>query len=126
MLSSQRRCGTAGSGPAKWTLAASHTVNRAVTRPGTRQSDHCFSTWLYSSSTGVARPKIDTATLRRARSSSTSSTTPENDVNGPSATRTCSPTSKVTEGFGRSEEHTSELQSLMRTSYDVFCLKKKN
>src|SRR3546814_7860093 len=25
----------------------------------------------------------------------------------------------------RSEEHTSELQSLMRTSYHVFCLKKK-
>src|SRR3546814_6706504 len=29
-------------------------------------------------------------------------------------------------GDDRSEEHTSELQSLMRTSYDVFCLKKKN
>src|SRR3546814_3063423 len=29
-------------------------------------------------------------------------------------------------GFGRrSEEHTSELQSLMRISYAVFCLKKK-
>src|SRR3546814_6199730 len=28
-------------------------------------------------------------------------------------------------GRGRSEEHTSELQSLMRTSYAVFCLKKK-
>src|SRR3546814_7272559 len=27
---------------------------------------------------------------------------------------------------GRSEEHTSELQSLMRSSYAVFCLKKKN
>src|SRR3546814_2446653 len=27
---------------------------------------------------------------------------------------------------GRSEEHTSELQSLMRTSYAVFCLKKQN
>src|SRR3546814_1661105 len=27
---------------------------------------------------------------------------------------------------GRSEEHTSELQSLMRTSYAVFCLKKKS
>src|SRR3546814_10642382 len=26
---------------------------------------------------------------------------------------------------GRSEEHTSELQTLMRTSYAVFCLKKK-
>src|SRR3546814_5860876 len=25
---------------------------------------------------------------------------------------------------GRSEEHTSELQSLMRNSFDVFCLKK--
>src|SRR3546814_1409836 len=29
------------------------------------------------------------------------------------------------EAFGRSEEHTSELQSLMRISYAVFCLKKK-
>src|SRR3546814_1892322 len=29
-------------------------------------------------------------------------------------------------GWGRSEEHTSELQSLMRLSYAVFCLKKKN
>src|SRR3546814_5568676 len=28
-------------------------------------------------------------------------------------------------GFQRSEEHTSELQSLMRSSYAVFCLKKK-
>src|SRR3546814_3722087 len=27
---------------------------------------------------------------------------------------------------GRSEEHTSELQSLMRISYAVFCLQKKN
>src|SRR3546814_2039497 len=31
----------------------------------------------------------------------------------------------TTMGF-RSEEHTSELQSLMRISYAVFCLKKKN
>src|SRR3546814_4012844 len=29
-------------------------------------------------------------------------------------------------GDERSEEHTSELQSLMRISYAVFCLKKKN
>src|SRR3546814_6656978 len=28
--------------------------------------------------------------------------------------------------IGRSEDHTSELQSLMRISYAVFCLKKKN
>src|SRR3546814_8500605 len=30
------------------------------------------------------------------------------------------------DGYYRSEEHTSELQSLMRISYAVFCLKKKN
>src|SRR3546814_3656699 len=30
------------------------------------------------------------------------------------------------QGPHRSEEHTSELQSLMRNSYAVFCLKKKN
>src|SRR3546814_10724110 len=30
------------------------------------------------------------------------------------------------EALARSEEHTSELQSLMRNSYAVFCLKKKN
>src|SRR3546814_935839 len=33
--------------------------------------------------------------------------------------------SAITEHVRRSEEHTSELQSLMRISYDVFCLKKK-
>src|SRR3546814_2613466 len=33
--------------------------------------------------------------------------------------------SKVSRSAFRSEEHTSELQSLMRISYSVFCLKKK-
>src|SRR3546814_4166587 len=33
---------------------------------------------------------------------------------------------EITGQPARSEEHTSELQSLMRTSYAVFCLKKKN
>src|SRR3546814_4603795 len=32
---------------------------------------------------------------------------------------------RLPSGTGRSEEHTSELQSLMRISYAVFCLKKK-
>src|SRR3546814_4682197 len=32
---------------------------------------------------------------------------------------------RLGEDCGRSEEHTSELQSLMRISYAVFCLKKK-
>src|SRR3546814_10772651 len=38
----------------------------------------------------------------------------------PSASACCPASSS-----GRSEEHTSELQSLMRNSYAVFCLKKK-
>src|SRR3546814_2284370 len=37
------------------------------------------------------------------------------------------PTTRIDTGSPlRSEEHTSELQSLMRISYAVFCLKKKN
>src|SRR3546814_4259619 len=35
------------------------------------------------------------------------------------------PDHPAAEDLGRSEEHTSELQSLMRISYAVFCLKKK-
>src|SRR6478609_5189097 len=45
---------------------------------------------------------METATLSRERPSSTSSTTPLKDANGPSDTRTCSPTSKETDGLGRS------------------------
>src|SRR3546814_10469441 len=40
----------------------------------------------------------------------------------PPARRCCRP---LLRAAGRSEEHTSELQSLMRISYAVFCLKKK-
>src|SRR3546814_1511715 len=40
------------------------------------------------------------------------------------ATRCCCPPDSCG-GYLRSEEHTSELQSLMRISYAVFCLKKK-
>src|SRR3546814_1335619 len=36
------------------------------------------------------------------------------------------PVYDLTPARTRSEEHTSELQSLMRISYAVFCLKKKN
>src|SRR3546814_7498208 len=50
---------------------------------------------------------------------------------GPSRARngsSCERVSTFTESIctSRSEEHTSELQSLMRISYAVFCLNKKN
>src|SRR3546814_4081204 len=38
----------------------------------------------------------------------------------------CTQLSERCQAAARSEEHTSELQSLMRISYAVFCLKKKN
>src|SRR3546814_9671249 len=58
-------------------------------------------------------------------------------INGDSSIRAPLPTpfslwvrlyrrSSVVSLICRSEEHTSELQSLMRISYAVFCLKKKN
>src|SRR3546814_8673372 len=41
------------------------------------------------------------------------------------AVRARRPVSAADAALPRSEEHTSELQSLMRSSYAVFCLKKK-
>ena len=64
--------------------------SRLLLNPLNREPRQPFSTWPNSSSTGVARPKIDTATLSRERASSTSSTTPLKDAKGPSETRTCS------------------------------------
>ena len=45
--------------------------------------------------------------------------------NGFLARRGLTPTREYSDTVGRSEEHTSELQSPMRISYAVFCLKKK-
>src|SRR3546814_1297767 len=58
------------------------------------------------------------------RQQSIAATVPAEVMTLPSATYSTSGRNFV---FGkRSEEHTSELQSLMRISYAVFCLKKKN
>src|SRR3546814_7684174 len=59
-------------------------------------------------------------------------------IDDPDGARACGPATKAAwkpggdvcvvnsaEIYERSEEHTSELQSLMRISYAVFCLKKK-
>src|SRR6185436_4325964 len=80
------RCGT-------WLASRMFRRNRRRADRRKQEGRQTFSTCPYSSSTGVARPKIETATLRRPFSSSTSSTNPVNEVNGPSLTRTCSPIS---------------------------------
>src|SRR3546814_2028963 len=48
-----------------------------------------------------------------------------NDKASPQSMPAYSTSMKAYEPAWRSEEHTSELQSLMRISYAVFCLKKK-
>src|SRR3546814_5816333 len=51
---------------------------------------------------------------------------PEAEINGPwSKAWQFALAGPIYAGTNRSEEHTSELQSLMRISYAVFCLKKK-
>src|SRR3546814_4859806 len=45
---------------------------------------------------------------------------------GPAGARLVGDLAPVHAARQRSEEHTSELKSLMRNSYDVFCLKKQN
>src|SRR5437899_1867113 len=61
---------------------------------------YVFSTCMKSSSTGVARPKIETSTRTRPLSGFTSSTVPLKFENGPSTTRTLSPSSNSTFAFG--------------------------
>src|SRR3546814_9717366 len=63
---------------------------------------------------GPSGPSTQPQPSRAASSASVSAAT----VRQPSARR-------LAASAGRSEEHTSELQSLMRISYAVFCLKKK-
>src|SRR3546814_10321073 len=51
--------------------------------------------------------------------------TPAYDICPPGRTGQEATQAMLISGNNRSEEHTSELQSLMRISYAVFCLKKK-
>src|SRR3546814_5460992 len=51
---------------------------------------------------------------------------PESPVPSNPAPASLSMSRRSVTSLSRSEEHTSELQSLMRISYAVFCLKKKN
>src|SRR3546814_3916715 len=56
---------------------------------------------------------------------STSSPQPRQRGGSTRSSTRCSGRSRRARTPGRSEEHTSELQSLMRISYAVFCLKKQ-
>src|SRR3546814_7980121 len=80
----------------------------------TRTDTLCPYTTLFRSQPagGIDRPSASSSHLPTAHCSANAIATPSADA--------ISPSSSI-----RSEEHTSELQSLMRISYAVFCLKKK-
>src|SRR3546814_6204276 len=97
-------------------LAALRTVIRAETvrlAPG----------WMATES--IARPFASIALSQARRAGARAAPIVIDTVSGPAAVLPSSvkPASAVLEA--RSEEHTSELQSLMRSTYAVFCLKKK-
>src|SRR3546814_2059615 len=74
------------------------------------RTDHVLSRkWRRSSPTMVGTAKVAKRTLKLGSNRSTARTS-----------------AIMATWLRRSEEHTSELQSLMRISYAVFCLKKKN
>src|SRR3546814_7609693 len=77
--------------------------------------------------TGV-RPRIDTGACWRGWASSTPSALVEPGISASitsESSNLCVAMATISDARSRSEEHTSELQSLMRISYAVFCLKKK-
>src|SRR3546814_10708334 len=94
-------------------------------------SDVCSSDLAPAGSTrlrsGLASSSEKRSTTRASKAPSTSS--PPSTRSLPRTTRTPHLLSGANEKYGalsRSEEHTSELQSLMRISYAVFCLKNNN
>src|SRR3546814_4866579 len=81
---------------------------------------------MRSSSRSLARRSISARSMASARSSLS---TPRRENTRTSTTVPVTPggtLSEVSRTSERSEEHTSELQSLMRLSYAVFCLTKKH
>src|SRR3546814_3613528 len=72
-------------------------------------------------------PPVDVAAARLPWLSSTTQPTVPTPVEASLVSYSCLRcVVSVLKCLNRSEEHTSELQSLMRISYAVFCLKKKN
>src|SRR3546814_2002429 len=75
----------------------------------------------------VSQMRAEALVLLRAglESALDTESAPVEEPKGRAAKRTAAYMAEVAAASNRSEEHTSELQSLMRISYAVFCLKKK-
>src|SRR3546814_8900633 len=83
-----------------------------------------YTTLFRSSARQSAESARQREVIQMARMSHAACTHPSTKVARAACRRAMKKAAKV-EIPNRSEEHTSELQSLMRISYAVFCLKKK-
>src|SRR3546814_6484809 len=102
-------------------LSASFTSSYPASRPNTDCRNNPSSRWSVFFPVRLSRSASD-ARLDRPSTSSSSRITSR-----PPSELICAPRNsrRTRRSKSRSEEHTSELQSLMRISYAVFCLKKK-
>src|SRR3546814_5196022 len=83
-----------------------------------------WSSDVCSSDLASQKSPLPLQACQKPASSSSSSGAKVSSTSSSSLSASSSSSSTVTSA-SRSEEHTSELQSLMRISYAVFCLKKK-
>src|SRR3546814_4550496 len=104
--------------------------------PNSKRTDTlCPYTTLFRSTYCGCTPKYDAGSVAAAASAaSTASAAAAESSSIPASASASTCAARITDidssespsrNFMRSEEHTSELQSLMRISYAVFCLKKK-
>src|SRR3546814_2889107 len=122
------RAGAKGDRLATRTLLSRYRTNAALARSPSRPPNAII-LWVVGRGSGPGPQQISAScgasSWCRARSSSRACGAAPHSWARPSDSRRAGSTSDDIVR-GRSEEHTSELQSLMRISYAVFCLKKKN
>src|SRR3546814_10414832 len=105
-----------------------HTRCALVTGVQTCALPICYEAHPYASKPGAHH--FTPCIIRRSNGAATSANTPQPTPilvisQNRSAYFPAASARSISSPSGRSEEHTSELQSLMRNSYAVFCLKKK-
>src|SRR3546814_9163742 len=110
-------------------IAAKSSLPFAVRGSSLRKS-HCLGVRMPSISRADWRRTLSCADASSAMTSAVTNSSPQAALGTPNTVHSRTPARRdrkacTSAGYIRSEEHTSELQSLMRISYAVFCLKKK-
>src|SRR3546814_8530862 len=97
------------------------TASTTASSNATTAAACCASSAAAGPASSTGRWSCPRSIARRASACSATCSTSPTPATTPCAGSSCAAATSI-----RSEEHTSELQSLMRISYAVFCLKKHN